>query len=83
MRTPTLKFILKTNEKFIKNWNELLLVGSLETNKFNQKQFGCVLRIEQAGKLACCVLGQDRLRDASVFMWQIVGGAKQSTPSLC
>ena len=27
---------LKTNEKLIKNWNELLLIGSLETNKFNQ-----------------------------------------------
>ena len=39
-RTPTFGVILKTNEKLIKNWNELLLVGSLETNKFNQKQFG-------------------------------------------
>ena len=39
-RTPTFEFILKTNEKFLKNWNELLLVESLETNKFNQKQFG-------------------------------------------
>ena len=39
-RTPTFGFILKTNEKFIKNWNELLLVGSLETNKLNLKQFG-------------------------------------------
>ena len=27
-RTPTFGFILKTNEKSIKNWNELLLVGS-------------------------------------------------------
>ena len=39
-RTTTLGFIFKTNEKFIKNWNELLLVGSLETNNINQKQFG-------------------------------------------
>ena len=39
-RTPTFKVTLKTNEKFIKNWNELLLFGSLETNKFNQKQSG-------------------------------------------
>ena len=38
-RTPTLGFILKTNEKFIKNWNELLLVGSFKTDKFNHKQF--------------------------------------------
>ena len=29
--------ILKTDEKLIKNWNELLLVGFVETNKFNQK----------------------------------------------
>ena len=35
-QTPTFGFFLKTNEKLIKNWNELLLVGSLETNKFNQ-----------------------------------------------
>ena len=33
---------------------------------------------EQAGKLACCVLGQDTQRDAYVFMWQTDGGAKQS-----
>ena len=39
-RTPTFGFILKTNKKLIKNWNELLLVGSSETNKRNQKQFG-------------------------------------------
>ena len=34
---------------------------------------------KQAGKLACCVLGQDTLRDASVFMWQPGSGVKQST----
>ena len=39
-RTPTFGVILKTNEKLIKIWNELLLVGSLETNKFDKKQFG-------------------------------------------
>ena len=39
-RTQTFGFIFKINEKFIKNWNEILLVGSLETNKFDQKQFG-------------------------------------------
>ena len=39
-RTPIFGDILKSNEKLIKNWNELLLVGSSETNKFNQKQFG-------------------------------------------
>ena len=39
-RTPTLGLILKTNEKLIKIWNELLLVGYSETNKFDQKQFG-------------------------------------------
>ena len=38
-RTPTFGVILKTNEKLIKIWNELLLVYS-ETNKFDQKQFG-------------------------------------------
>ena len=38
-QTPTFGVILKTNEKYIKNWNELFLVGSLRTNKFNQKQF--------------------------------------------
>ena len=38
-QTPTFGVILKTNEKLIKNWNELLLVRSAETNKFNQKQF--------------------------------------------
>ena len=38
--TPTFGVILKTNEKLIKIWNELLLVGSSETNKFDQKQFG-------------------------------------------
>ena len=31
-RTSTFGVILKTNEKLIKNWNELLLVGSSETN---------------------------------------------------
>ena len=35
-QTPTFGIILKTNEKLIKNWNEFLLVGSSETNKFNQ-----------------------------------------------
>ena len=39
-RTPTFGFFLKTNEKLIKNWIELLLFGFSETNKFNQKQFG-------------------------------------------
>ena len=39
-RTPTFDAILKPDEKLIKNWNELLLVGSLETNKFNRNQFG-------------------------------------------
>ena len=39
-QTPTFGFILKTNEKLFKNWNELMLVGSSETNKFNQKRFG-------------------------------------------
>ena len=39
-RTPTFGVILKSNEKLIKNWNELLLVGSSDTNKFNQKKFG-------------------------------------------
>ena len=39
-QTPTIGVILKTNEKLFKNWNELLLVGSSETNKFNQRQFG-------------------------------------------
>ena len=39
-RPPTFGVILKTNEKLIKIWNELLLVGSSETNKFDQKQFG-------------------------------------------
>ena len=39
-RTPTFGVILKTNEKLIKIWNELLLVGFTETNKFDQKQFG-------------------------------------------
>ena len=38
--TPTFGVILKTNEKLIKIWNELLLVGFSETNKFDQKQFG-------------------------------------------
>ena len=39
-RTPTFGVFLKTNEKLIKIWNELLLVEFLETNKFDQKQFG-------------------------------------------
>ena len=39
-RTLTFGVILKTNEKLFKNWNKLLLVGSSETNKFNQKQCG-------------------------------------------
>ena len=39
-RTPTFGVILKTNEKLIKIWNELLLVGFSERNKFDQKQFG-------------------------------------------
>ena len=39
-RTPNFGVILKTNEKEIKIWNELLLVGYSETNKFDQKQFG-------------------------------------------
>ena len=43
-RTPTFGFILKTNEKLIKIWNELLLVGLWETNTFentfDKKQFG-------------------------------------------
>ena len=39
-RTPTFGVILKTNEKLIKIWNELLLVGFSKTNKFDQKQFG-------------------------------------------
>ena len=30
----------ETNEKLIKIWNELLLVGYTETNKFDQKQCG-------------------------------------------
>ena len=38
-RTSTFGVILKTNEKLIKIWNELLLVGFSETNKFDQKQF--------------------------------------------
>ena len=39
-RTPTFGVILKTNEKLIKIWNELFLVGFSETNKFDKKQFG-------------------------------------------
>ena len=35
-RTPTFGFILKTNENLIKIWNELLLVGYSETNKFEK-----------------------------------------------
>ena len=37
-QTPTFEVILKTNENLIKIWNELLLVGSSETNKFDKKQ---------------------------------------------
>ena len=39
-QTPTFGAILKTNEKIIKIWSELLLVGFSETNKFDKKQFG-------------------------------------------
>ena len=39
-QTPTYGVIWKANEKLIKNWNKLLLVGFSETSKFNQKQFG-------------------------------------------
>ena len=39
-RTPTFGVILKINQKLIKNWNELFLVGSSENNQFEQKQFG-------------------------------------------
>ena len=39
-RISTFGVILKINEKLIKNWIELLLVRSSETNKFNQKQYG-------------------------------------------
>ena len=39
-RTLTFGVVLKTNEKLIKIWNELLLVGYSKTNKFDQKQFG-------------------------------------------
>ena len=28
---------------------------------------------EQAGKVACCVVGQDTLRDAPAFMWKTGG----------
>ena len=35
-RPQTFGVISKTNRKLIKNWNELFLVGSSETNKFNQ-----------------------------------------------
>ena len=38
-RTLTFGVILKTIEKLIKNWNELLLVESLETNKLNKSNF--------------------------------------------
>ena len=34
-QTPTFEIILKTNKKLIKNWNELLLVESSKTNKFD------------------------------------------------
>ena len=34
-RTPTFGFILKTNDRLVKNSNELLVVGSSKTNKFN------------------------------------------------
>ena len=39
-RTPTFGVVLKTNRKLFKNWNELLLIGSLQTNKCNEKLFG-------------------------------------------
>ena len=37
---------------------------------------------EQAGKLACCVLGQGTQRVASVFMWKTDGPdtSKMATP---
>ena len=38
-RTPTFEVILKTTEKLIINWNELLLVCYSKTNKLNQKRF--------------------------------------------
>ena len=38
--TSTFWVILKINKKLIKIWNELLLDGFSETNKFDQKQFG-------------------------------------------
>ena len=34
----------------------------------------------QADKLACCIVGQDILRDTSIFMWQT--GAKISSLSV-
>ena len=37
---PTFGVILKANKKLITNRNELLLVCTSETNKFNQKRFG-------------------------------------------
>ena len=39
IRQNQLLGFFETNEKLFKNWNKLLLVGSFETNKFNQKQF--------------------------------------------
>ena len=38
--TPTFGVVLKTNDKLIKIWNEILLVGYSETSKFDQQQFG-------------------------------------------
>ena len=38
-RTTTIGVILKTNEKLILNWNELLLVGSLESNLVEIRSF--------------------------------------------
>ena len=39
-QAPTLKVILKTNKKSIKDSNELVPVSYSETNKFHQKRFG-------------------------------------------
>ena len=41
------------------------------------QQIGIVWRTSQQACLLC--LGQDTLRDASIFMWQTGDGAKQST----
>ena len=39
-QTTTFGVVLKANKKSIKIWNKLLLIGSSETSKFDQKQFG-------------------------------------------